>query len=736
MKKSFVLFPIIFILLFCTYCQATVADATYKSTATCNGTATEYPFTFGIGETSEVKATATVASTGVETVLTETTDYTVSCTNSDCSAGGTVVLTAGSKCPSGSTLTLEMNVPYTQESDFIEGMPTLYETFEDALDKLTRIVQQLKGYTSRAPLLPTTSTTSWPTLENPVAGQYLRWNLTGTGIDSTSSSNNLGTYTASGTGATARSIDSKLYESLSVKDFCSTVDGTTDNATCFQAAINAAIAAGKDLFVPAGTYMLQSALTVTNGGTKGFRLHGAGQHATILLTPATGSTGALTTGALITWTCTGYSTTISDMTVTADTGGNTNIDGLLVTGSNGVNVDKMWFSSFHEGLKIASDSSNIRVSRIESEYNTMGLTVSASDMCTFSDIHTYRNSSCGIYNTGTPTLSIAGTAQGNSFFNLSLFEDGYGGDGSGASFYNESTTPYAIDNITAGSYGDTVFPYTGIYNAAGHAFGTINNPLIMMASRRGIYHLAGNLYVNGGKIDKTGYYDQSTPWATNGIFAGSGATSLKVRGTWINSEGNGIHTQAVWTELDGLTLYDCSSGGSTGSVNATTGVYSVLFDPQTTEHRFRLSNSHFYTSGGTGKTALRFNATATPANAGDVKLANNSVSYDTTDFDARFSTAIANASMLTYDYSNNKSLIVTEASGSSSIPNSATSVDVTHGLGITPNAEHITIIGKENPTNTVGTIWVDTIGATTFKVNVENDPGASNWDFAWKAIIK
>lgn len=125
--------------------SATVSDATYKSTSVCNGTATSYTFTFGVGATSEVKVTTTVSSTGVETILAETTDYSVSCTNSDCTSGGTVVLTSGSKCPSGSTLTLEMNVPYTQTSDFTEGMPTLYETFEDGLDKLTRITQQLKG---------------------------------------------------------------------------------------------------------------------------------------------------------------------------------------------------------------------------------------------------------------------------------------------------------------------------------------------------------------------------------------------------------------------------------------------------------------------------------------------------------------------------------------------------------------------------------------------------------------
>lgn len=75
---------------------------------------------------------------------------------------------------------------------------------------------------------------------------------------------------------------------------------------------------------------------------------------------------------------------------------------------------------------------------------------------------------------------------------------------------------------------------------------------------------------------------------------------------------------------------------------------------------------------------------------------------------------------------------VTENSGSDSIASGTTSKAIAHGLSVTPSAEDFTIIGKENPTNDVGTIWVDTIGATNFTVNVENDPGASNWDFGWR----
>tara|TARA_Y100000310_G_scaffold119061_2_gene117871 strand:+ start:349 stop:1755 length:1407 start_codon:yes stop_codon:yes gene_type:complete len=75
----------------------------------------------------------------------------------------------------------------------------------------------------------------------------------------------------------------------------------------------------------------------------------------------------------------------------------------------------------------------------------------------------------------------------------------------------------------------------------------------------------------------------------------------------------------------------------------------------------------------------------------------------------------------------------TKNSGTGSITSGGTTDVITHGLTSAPTLEDIFITLGENPTNTPGAIWVDTIGATTFTVNCENDPGASNLDFAWQA---
>ena len=74
---------------------------------------------------------------------------------------------------------------------------------------------------------------------------------------------------------------------------------------------------------------------------------------------------------------------------------------------------------------------------------------------------------------------------------------------------------------------------------------------------------------------------------------------------------------------------------------------------------------------------------------------------------------------------------VTENSGTGTINSGATSAAITHGLSYTPVRADITVTLGENPTNTPGAIWVDTITSTQFTVNCENDPGASNLDFSW-----
>lgn len=71
-------------------------------------------------------------------------------------------------------------------------------------------------------------------------------------------------------------------------------------------------------------------------------------------------------------------------------------------------------------------------------------------------------------------------------------------------------------------------------------------------------------------------------------------------------------------------------------------------------------------------------------------------------------------------------------SGTATVPNGATNVNVTHDLQKTPAAADIAV----TPTNNLGSaskFWVNTITATTFRINVNANPGAATAKFAWQA---
>jgi len=82
-----------------------------------------------------------------------------------------------------------------------------------------------------------------------------------------------------------------------------------------------------------------------------------------------------------------------------------------------------------------------------------------------------------------------------------------------------------------------------------------------------------------------------------------------------------------------------------------------------------------------------------------------------------------------HGYGNNG--FITMSGGTGSITSGGTSDVITHGLDVTPEAWQIIVTLSENPTNTPGAIYVDTITSTQFTVHCENDPGASNLDFTW-----
>jgi len=95
-------------------------------------------------ETDLVVKERTVA-TGVEVLFVLNTDYTVTETNDDFSGGATITTLAASALTSTSELVVERKVPQVQSTDYPEAQPFPAQSTEDALDKLTLLVQQMQS---------------------------------------------------------------------------------------------------------------------------------------------------------------------------------------------------------------------------------------------------------------------------------------------------------------------------------------------------------------------------------------------------------------------------------------------------------------------------------------------------------------------------------------------------------------------------------------------------------------
>lgn len=94
-----------------------------------------------------------------------------------------------------------------------------------------------------------------------LAGVVDKFNLLLTALPASDASASVG-FKQSGTSATARTVQDKLRESVSVKDFGAAGDGVTNDSAAIQAAIDyLATLGGGTLHVPSGNYLLTTALS-------------------------------------------------------------------------------------------------------------------------------------------------------------------------------------------------------------------------------------------------------------------------------------------------------------------------------------------------------------------------------------------------------------------------------------------------------------------------------------------
>ena len=126
----------------------TVSGTTLKHIYSLDESTTVFPYTFKIFEDSDMKVTLYTVATGAETVLTLTTDYTVTGAGLD---SGTRNVTYAGAASYGSAyqLILQPSVAYTQTTDYEENDDFAEATHETALDRLSVQIRQLKELLDR-----------------------------------------------------------------------------------------------------------------------------------------------------------------------------------------------------------------------------------------------------------------------------------------------------------------------------------------------------------------------------------------------------------------------------------------------------------------------------------------------------------------------------------------------------------------------------------------------------------
>jgi len=194
----------------------TLSTTINRASYTGDGSTTAFAFAGKFTSNSDLKVYSVVTATGVATLKTITTDYTVSGAGND--AGGTVTFVTA---PASTETVLIMRDPaLTQTLDLVENDPLPAETLEDALDSLMIAVQRLDERCDRAMRLSDTNlnaNTFDPTLPlvaapSTHAGKAIVINSAGDGLDLTTLSDDATTtpLTTKGDIATYSTIPARL----------------------------------------------------------------------------------------------------------------------------------------------------------------------------------------------------------------------------------------------------------------------------------------------------------------------------------------------------------------------------------------------------------------------------------------------------------------------------------------------------------------------------------------------
>lgn len=283
-----------------------------------NGVATSYPFYFKVFDKKGLQVVLTDAG-GAATTLVLDSDYSVLLSaDQDASPGGTITYPIlGSPMAAGLTLTAIGGTTYDQATDITNTSRFLPQVIENALDKVTILIQQLKEVSDRT-LQAAVGTTVKLLFPAPSSGKFIRWRsdllglenadagtdsmaLQGLLADATSEVHGayLIGYKPKGTAAVPRTVVSKLREIVSALDFGAIGDGVVNDSIALQAALNYLAAAGSGaLYLPGGHTYKAVGLTWTGSTNSRLDIYGDGSSTRLMLAANSGDLLAIDGGSV------------------------------------------------------------------------------------------------------------------------------------------------------------------------------------------------------------------------------------------------------------------------------------------------------------------------------------------------------------------------------------------------------------------------------------------------------
>ena len=244
-----------------------VSSELYKVNVVGDGSTPTIAFNRKVFNSTDIKGFKYDATTYIETALVNGTDFTVSGAG-DTSSG--VTITPSSAIPAGTNWVMFSDAGNAQSTTLTTAGEFPAKSLEFAFDKLAIGTQEADGKADRALKLPISDTAS-ADIPNKAdrASKYLGFDANGDPIalaGGTATSSADISYLQGATGSASRTVENKLQEVVSVKDFGAKGDGSTDDTTAIQSAITYAESNGGTVWFPRGTYNTSSEIVLNKPG--------------------------------------------------------------------------------------------------------------------------------------------------------------------------------------------------------------------------------------------------------------------------------------------------------------------------------------------------------------------------------------------------------------------------------------------------------------------------------------